>query len=194
MKTKFACKLLSTILFLSSICISAKAQRRVVVTKPSQTVVVTRVPRSRVMYINPRVITPPRPVVVRTIPTTSVTIAYGHSRYYYYGGVYYVQRPEGYVVINPPVGVIITVPPAGFVRVTAYSCPYLYFEGIFYKEVPEGYKIVTPPVGAQIPKIPEGAEKVSIEGKIFYEYHGTLYKKVETETGFAYEVSGNVEN
>jgi hypothetical protein len=192
MKTKSLYIVLIIGILLTSMNIAVEAQRRVIVVKrPSRTVVVTRVPRSRVVYVNHRVIRPP--VVVRTPPAESVAVVYGRTRYFYHAGFYYAMRPEGYVVVPPPAGIVITVLPPRCVRVIIRSGTFFYIGGVFYTQVTEGYKVVDPPAGAQVEELPEDAEKVNVEGKIFYEHNGTLYKKVETENGFAYEVSGNVE-
>lgn len=195
MKTKILYRSLIFAVLVTTTGFEGYSQRRVVVTQPSRTVVVTRVPRSRVVYVNPRPVPPPRPVVIRTMPPTAVVVVHGRYRYHYCDGFYYAARPEGYVIVRPPAGIVITVLPVNSIRITvAAGGVFFYNGGIFYRESEGGYKTVTPPAGARVPGLPENAEKVNVEGKIFYEDNGTLYQKVETETGFAYEVSGNVED
>jgi hypothetical protein len=192
MNTKWFNVVLIVAVLLASVNIATHAQRRVVVRKPGKTVVVTRVPRSKVVYVNRR--EAPRHVVVRTLPSECVTIVHRNRNYYYHGGRYYENRPEGYVVVPPPAGIVITTAPPRMTRVVVRTGIFFYLSGVFYKEAPGGYKTVTPPEGAQVEELPEDAEKVNIDGKIFYDDNGTLYKKVETENGYAYEVSGNVED
>ncbi len=182
-----------SLLLLSSVSLfKAEAQRRVVVTKPSRTVVITKPSRSEVVYVNRRVVRPP--VVVGVLPPTSVTIVHRHSQYYFHAGVYYIQRPEGYVVVNPPVGIMVTNLPSATLTFTFSSRAYFFIGGAFYIQIPGGFQIVNAPAGAKISQLPEGAEKVVVGDEIYYEQYGTLYKKVETEQGIAYIIAGSLQS
>ncbi len=186
---------LKLILFLLFIALFAtvetQAQRRVVVRRPSKTVVVTRVPRSRVVYVN-RPAPYRRNVVVRALAPARLRLVHRGVTLYYHAGIYYRTHANGYVVVVPPPGFVIPVLPVNYARVALTWGTFFYFNGVFYQEVDDGYKVVKAPEGAIIKTLPEDASKVTIDGKIFYEHNGTLYKKVETEDGFAYEVSGEI--
>lgn len=167
----------------------ANAQRRTVIVsnRPTRTtVVVTRIPRHRVVYVNRRIVRP----VLRVLPTAAILIAQANSKYYYHAGCYYIETPAGFRTVAPPPGLVVATLPPHFVRITARSGSFLYYGGVFYEEVSGGFRVIESPVGARIINLPEEAEMVTVNRNNYYEFNGTLYKKIQTEDGTVYEVSG----
>lgn len=192
MKRKASYMFIAVIIGLFFASSQSEAQRRVVVRHPSKMVVVKKVPRNHVVYVNRRTVV--RQPVLTRIPAPAVRIVHRNVHYHYFGGSFYVSHAGGFVIVAPPSGIVIATLPAHFIRLTVRAHAYYYASGIFYKKTDNGYETVEPPVGAMVEYLPDVAEKVLVDDKVYYEVHDTLYQKVETADGFVYEVTGMVES
>jgi hypothetical protein len=193
MKTKSFHVILLLILCVLFQSNEVKAQKRTVVvrSRPARTtVVVKRIPRHRVVYVNRRIVRP----VLRVLPTAAVLIVHGNARYHYHSGCYYIEAQDGYRAVAPPVGLVVATLPPHFTRVSVRSGSCFYFGGVFYEEVAGGFRTIESPVGVRVLNLPEDAEMVTVNKNRYYEFNGTLYKNVQTEDGIAYEVSGVINN
>jgi len=96
-----------------------EAQRRTVVVhrRPSRTVVVTRIPRHRIVYVNRRIVRP----AIRVLSPAAIAITYGRTKYFYDSGYYYILEKDGYRIVAPPAGMVVTALPSHYVRVKANS-------------------------------------------------------------------------
>jgi len=113
-----------------------EAQRRTVVVhrRPSRTVVVTRIPRHRIVYVNRRIVRP----AIRVLSPAAIAITYGRTKYFYDSGYYYILEKDGYRIVAPPAGMVVTALPSHYVRVKANSISCLYLDGIFYEKYLRG--------------------------------------------------------
>jgi len=81
------------------------------------------------------VATPPIGAVVPELPPEPQTIVVGNTAYYYAGGAFYVQQPNGFLVVQPPLGVTVSVLPPGAAPVTINGALYYTFGGAYYMPV-----------------------------------------------------------
>lgn len=104
-------------------------------------------------------------VIIATRPRYSRTVIVTGTRYYYYGGVYYVASGTGYVVVAAPYGAVVHAVPAPTTVVYAGSTPYYYYGGTYYAptdqavtSLQEGADEDTPPEGEEDPDAPDMIE------------------------------------
>ena len=86
------------------------------------------------------------------------TVAYGHSKYYFHGGVWYRPFGRGFVVDVPPFGLIVPFLPLYYTALWVGGIPYYYANDIYYTQTAGGYMVVEPPKGevAQAPPATTG--------------------------------------
>jgi hypothetical protein len=88
---------------------------------------------------------PMRGHFVNTVPRDHYRAAYGGSRYYFHGGVWY--RPEGrrFVITSPAIGLVVPFLPFYYTTIWAGGTPYYYANDVYYNQTPTGYMVVEPP-------------------------------------------------
>jgi hypothetical protein len=92
---------------------------------------------------------PPRGYVVASVPSGSISVAFGGSQYFFHGGVWFRPVSGRFVVITPPIGVVVPVLPPAYVTLSIGGLPYYYANGVYYAATPgQGYTVVSPPPGA----------------------------------------------
>ena len=114
---------------------------------------------------------PARGHYVDALPRGHHAVVYGHSHYYFYGGVWY--RPYGarFVVIAPPFGIVVPLLPPYYTTVMIGAVPYYYANEIYYTQTAGGYMVVEPPAGvAQAPPMqaPPSAGQMPSEQMFIY--------------------------
>ncbi|MCG6191183.1 DUF6515 family protein [Maribellus maritimus] len=172
----------------SSVTMHAHAQR--VVVTPRTVVVTKHSPRvvKRTYYHAPRY-----GYVVTKAPGRTTVVRYGGTVYHYHRGIYYVQRPGGFVVVHPSIGLRIRVLPTGYSRIVVAGTPYFYFYGVFYRSVAntEEYIVVKPPVGIIVDAIPEGYKIEHINNSKYLVLNDVCYEEIKTDLykdGIGYKV------
>ena len=83
--------------------------------------------------------------VVFSLPHSSISIAFGKSRYNYCDGVFYRRYAREYVVVAPPPGVLITALPQACQTVIINGASYYTCNDIYYQGTPQGYVVVPRP-------------------------------------------------
>ena len=85
-------------------------------------------------------------------------VNYGHSRYYFHGGVWYRPYGRGFVVDVPPFGLIVPFLPLYYTSLWVGGIPYYYANDTYYTQTADGYVVVEPPKGevAQAPPTTAG--------------------------------------
>jgi hypothetical protein len=82
------------------------------------------------------IIAPPVDADVSDLPPGTETVVVNGTVYYYAGGAFYVQQPDGsYVVVAPPMGVTVALLPPGVVSVVVNGTIYYQADGTFYLPV-----------------------------------------------------------
>jgi len=119
--------------------------------------------------------------VVTSLPARSTVVVRDSSRYYYKGGVYYLQGPKGFQVILPPVGCRIQGLPLGYRRVPVGENIYFYYFGTFYKQSAnsDNYDIVKAPEGAIVDALPDGYKIQKIDNVEYYLLGDTYYAEID---------------
>ena len=86
------------------------------------------------------------------------TVAYGHSNYYFHGGVWYRPFGGGFVVVAPPFGLVVPFLPLYYTALWVGGIPYYYANETYYAQTAGGYMVVEPPKGevAQAPPATTG--------------------------------------
>ena len=129
---------------------------------------------------------------VRNLPNYR-RVNYAGVGYYYDDGLFYQRRNGYYNVVAAPLGYRVNVLPVGCRSFRRGGVVYYFNAGSYYRYNNYGYyQVVAPPQGLLVNDLPFGAEVITINGRVYYEYAGILYQRVETQYGYAYEVSGNL--
>lgn len=104
---------------------------------------------------------PVRGHFVNVLPGGHHVVVYGHSRYYFYGGVWY--RPYGprFVVVAPPFGLVVPFLPLYYTTIWVGGVPYYYANEVYYAQAPGGYMVVEPPKG-EVVEAPVSEERLFI--------------------------------
>lgn len=111
--------------------------------------------------------------------------------YYYNNGSFYQRRNGYYNIVAAPVGYHINILPVGCRTFRRGGVAYYFTAGNYYTYNNRGYyQVVAPPTGHIVYDLPFGTDTLTINGLVYYEYAGTLYQRIETQNGFAYQVSG----
>lgn len=156
----------------------------------TRVVVVNKQPARRATVTTAR-----RQRTINALPSKAVVITHRNVPYYYNSGTYYRKSGAGYVVAPAPIGLRVRALPVGFRKIMVGPFIFFHFGGTFYKQYKNNeYEVVAPPSGGVVYDLPDDAQELTIDGKIYYEYNGTLYKKIETESGWAYEVAGGIDD
>jgi hypothetical protein len=108
---------------------------------------------------------PARGQFIEKLPRDHRVVAYGRSRYYFHGGVWY--RPEGrrFAIIAPPFGLMIPFLPPYFATIWIGGISYYYANEVYYTQTAGGYIVVEPPKG-EVSTVPPAAGQMP-EGQIF---------------------------
>ena len=104
---------------------------------------------------------PVRGYYVNAVPRGHHVVVYGHSRYYFYGGVWY--RPYGprFVVVAPPFGLVVPFLPLYYTTLWVGGAPYYYANEVYYTQSQGGYMVVEPPKG-EVVEAPASEERLFI--------------------------------
>jgi hypothetical protein len=82
------------------------------------------------------IIAPPVDADISDLPPGTETVVVGDTIYYYAGGAFYVQQPDGsYLVVAPPMGVTVTMFPPDAVSVVINGTVYYQADGTYYLPV-----------------------------------------------------------
>lgn len=108
---------------------------------------------------------PARGQFIERLPRGHRVVAYGRSKYYFHGGVWY--RPEGrrFVIIAPPIGLIVPFLPPYYATIWLGGIPYYYANEVYYTQNAGGYIVVEQPKG-EVSMEPAAAGRSS-ESQIF---------------------------
>jgi hypothetical protein len=104
---------------------------------------------------------PVRGHFVDALPRGHHVVAYGRSRYHFYGGVWY--RPYGprFAVVAPPFGLVVPFLPLYYTTIWVGSIPYYYANEVYYTQTAGGYTVVEPPKG-EVVEAPASEERLFI--------------------------------
>lgn len=142
-------------------------------------------------------------VIARPLPSFRPVVI-GGANYFVDHGIYYVQRPTGFVCVPPPPGAYVRYLPAEYEEVVVGGRSYYYADDTYYEEDTEievdididdddfdieidiekergrrgGYRIVEPPVGAYIYTLPVEYEPVVVRNVTYYRAGGCYYRPV----------------
>lgn len=119
---------------------------------------------------------PERGYVVSSLPSGSISIAFGSSRYFFHGGVWY--RPAGtrFVVVLPPIGIFLPILPAGHVTLWIGGTYYYYANGSYYAPAgANGYVVVEPPAEAST------ASAAAVPEPVIYPRNGQSAEQTEAD-------------
>lgn len=104
---------------------------------------------------------PERGCMVPSLPTGSISIAFGGGSYLFHGGVWY--RPAGarFVVALPPIGIFVPILPAEYVTLRIGGAYYCYAHGLYCAPAGgSGYVVVEPPAETAAASVAAAAEPV----------------------------------
>jgi hypothetical protein len=101
---------------------------------------------------------PARGQYFNRLPGGYRTVAYGKSRYYFHGGVWYRPYGSRFIVDAPPFGLVVPFLPLYYTSLWIGSIPYYYANDTYYTQTAGGYMVVEPPKGeaAQAPPATAG--------------------------------------
>ena len=115
------------------------------------------------------------------LPNGYRSVAYGRSRYYFHGGVWYRPFGRGFVVDMPPFGLIVPFLPLYYTSLWIGDIPYYYANETYYTQTAGGYMVVEPPKGeaTQAPPTtagqmfiyPRNGQSKELQAKDRYECH-----------------------
>jgi len=78
------------------------------------------------------VVAPPVGVIVPQLPSGAEAVADGDTTYYYAGGAFYAQEPNGFAVMPAPLGVVVTALPPGAAPVAVNGVLYYLAANVYY--------------------------------------------------------------
>ncbi|HEX7534812.1 MAG TPA: DUF6515 family protein [Syntrophales bacterium] len=90
---------------------------------------------------------PARGHYIERLPSGHREVFYGHSRYYFHGGVWYRPYGSRFVIIAPPFGIVVPLLPPYYTTVMLGGVPYYYANEVYYTQTAGGYMVVEPPGG-----------------------------------------------
>ena len=117
---------------------------------------------------------PQRGVAIGVLPSGYRSVAYGHDRFFFTGGVWY--RPYGprFVVVAPPLGVVIPFLPDFYTTVWFGGVPYYYANDTYYvwNRDARAYVVTQPPADADqsMPQEAAGSAPATAGGDDFFMY------------------------
>jgi hypothetical protein len=127
--------------------------------------------------------------ILHGLPLGYLSFNIGGLPYFYYGGVYYQQAPDGFEEVYPPVGAALPFPPDGAYPVVSYSITYYYAAGAFYVQQPDGtFVSIPPPLGVVVPELPPGSLPVNVNGVTLFQFNGTFYQPIFVNGVTQYQV------
>ena len=129
---------------------------------------------------------------VRNIPKTAIVLQHHNVKYHYHSGIFYLKKPNGYIISKPPIGLIIKSLPTESIHISINDKNIYYYYGGFYEKASTNieYIVIEPPIGATINALPEGYEVKIFNNERYYLFEGILYKNVISENGAnLYEVT-----
>jgi hypothetical protein len=115
------------------------------------------------------------------LPSGYRAVTYGHSRYYFHGGVWYRPFGRGFVVDVPPFGLIVPFLPLYYTSLWVGGIPYYYANETYYTQTAGGYMVVEPPkaevtqapptTAGQLFIYPRQGQSKELQAKDRYECH-----------------------
>lgn len=92
---------------------------------------------------------PPRGMFVDHLPYGYRSFYWRGRPYFFFGGVWYVAGPGGYIVAAPPFGLVVPFLPSFYTTVWFGGVPYYYADDTYYQWDPgaNAYEVVPPPGG-----------------------------------------------
>jgi hypothetical protein len=122
------------------------------------------------------------------LPVGYRTVTYGHSKYYFHGGVWYRPFGRGFVVDVPPFGLIVPFLPLYYTSLWVGGVPYYYANETYYTQTAGGYMVIEPPKGevAQEPPAtagqlfiyPRNSQSKELQAKDRYECHSWAVSQI----------------
>jgi Family of unknown function (DUF6515) len=104
---------------------------------------------------------PARGHYVGALPRGHYVAAYGHSRYYFHGGVWYRPYGSRFIIAAPPFGLIVPFLPLYYSTIWVGGLPYYYANEVYYTRTSGGYMVVEPPKG-EVVEAPASEERLFI--------------------------------
>jgi hypothetical protein len=104
---------------------------------------------------------PARGQYVERLPSGHHEVGYGHSRYYFAGGVWYRPFGRRFVIVAPPFGLVVSFLPLYYTTIRVGGIPYYYANDVYYTQNAGGYMVVEPPKG-EVVEAPAPEEKLFI--------------------------------
>jgi hypothetical protein len=102
----------------------------------------------------------------------------GHN-FWYFGGVFYDNGADGYVVVAPPLDADVPELPPGVETIEAPGNNIFYYAGgAFYVQQGDGYVVVAPPMGVTVSYLPADAVATVINGITYYQAYSVWYQPV----------------
>ena len=101
---------------------------------------------------------PARGLYFNRLPGGYRTVAYGHSKYYFHGGVWYRPYGSRFIVATPPFGLVVPFLPLYYTSLWIGGIPYYYANETYYTQTAGGHMVVEPPKGeaTQAPPVTAG--------------------------------------
>ena len=128
---------------------------------------------------------------VVAVPAGAIVITDSVNSYYYKAGIYYVQKPSGFVVSLPVARIRLKGLPVGYRLVYVGPKLYFYYYGVFYAQVEssDNYEVIAPPEGAVVDALPDGYLVKKVDNTEYYFINGVYYAEVdapamENKTGY----------
>lgn len=89
---------------------------------------------------------------IKTLPHGSRVVQWHDSRYFFFGGSWYLSGRGGFFVALPPVGLLVPFLPSFYTTVWVGSVPYYYAGGVYYvwEPVHKAYRVAEPPADQEI--------------------------------------------
>jgi hypothetical protein len=104
---------------------------------------------------------PVRGHYVDALPRGHHVMAYGRSRYYFHGGVWYRPYGQRFIVVAPPFGLVVPFLPLYYTTLWVGGLPYYYANEVYYTQIAGGYMVTEPPKG-EIVEAPTPEEQLFI--------------------------------
>lgn len=105
---------------------------------------------------------PARGNYIERLPVGYRTVVYGHSQYYFHGGVWYLPYGPRFVIVAPPIGIVVPFLPPYYTTIMVGGVPYYYANEVYYTQGPGGYVVVDPPKGEVKPAPPTTTGQIFI--------------------------------
>jgi len=83
--------------------------------------------------------------VVKVLPQGYRSLHLRGQRYFFYKGIFHIQRAAEFIVVAAPVGAIVTTLPTGFTTLMIDEKVSYFYGGVYYRKVPAGYAVIETP-------------------------------------------------